>query len=195
VIVTNNTKRVSRLSAIVDVRLGEPPLPDMNAALGITQLKKVESFIERRRELAERFVQITQRGKYRVPLQGGEGENVFFSLPVMIDGSPREVEKYARGHGVAVQRAFSDVALGGTMLYESPEGPGEETVTASGTPGSGDETDGSGLRTDDVTADTGVAEGHPHALAFMSQMVLFPLYPTLGKAEQERIERVLATLP
>ncbi|MFP4212330.1 MAG: DegT/DnrJ/EryC1/StrS family aminotransferase [Alkalispirochaeta sp.] len=178
VIVTNNTKRVARLSGIVDERLGEPPLPDMNAALGITQLKKIESYIERRRELAERFVQITQRGKYRVPLQGGDGENVFFSLPVMIDGAPREVEKYARGHGVAVQRAFSDVALGGTSLYESSEDEGE---------GAREGADGA--------TGIGAPEGYPNALSFMSQMVLFPLYPTLGKSEQERIERVLATLP
>jgi len=198
VIVTNNTKRVSRLSTIVDERLGEPPLPDMNAALGITQLKKVESYIERRRELAERFVQITQRGKYRVPLQGGEGENVFFSLPVMIDGSPREVEKYARGHGVAVQRAFSDVALGGTGVDDATDdvGAGGLRGASAGMDAAVSVPPDRGESASEERADdTGGPEGYPHALSFVSQMVLFPLYPTLGKAEQERIERVLATLP
>jgi hypothetical protein len=40
-----------------------------------------------------------------------------------------------------------------------------------------------------------VAARFPNALTFSSQTVLFPLYPTLGKSEQERVERVLATLP
>lgn len=155
VVMSNNTRRVSALTAMVDHRIGEPPLPDMNAALGITQLKQLDSFIERRRDIASRFVRTVQRGRYRVPFQGGDGENVFFTFPVMIDSSPREVEKYARGHGVSVQRAFLDV------VYATL-----------------DETD-----------------RFPNGLLFSSQMVLFPLYPTLGKSEQERIERVLATLP
>lgn len=155
VVMSNNTKRISALSAMVDESIGEPPLPDMNAALGLTQLKQLDSFIERRRDIAARFVRTVQRGKYRVPLQGGEGDNVFFALPVMIDSSPREVEKYARGHGVTVRRAFGDV------VFSTEEDSGR----------------------------------FPNALAFSSQMVLFPLFPTLGKSEQERIERVLATMP
>ncbi|MDA3949941.1 MAG: DegT/DnrJ/EryC1/StrS family aminotransferase [Spirochaeta sp.] len=176
VVLTSNTRRVSALTALVDERIGEPPLPDMNAALGITQLKQLESFIERRRDIAARFVKTVQRGKYRVPLQGGEGDNVFFALPVMVDGSPREVEKYARSHGVTARRAFNDVAFSSGSLQDgipSADASGAET-----------ETDGEGA-----------GSPYPNALAFASQMVAFPLFPTLGKAEQEQIERVLATLP
>ncbi len=169
IVITSNTRHVSRLSGWVDVKIGEPPLPDMNAALGITQLKQIETFIERRRDAAARFVRTLQRGRYRVPLQGGDGDNVFFALPVMIDSSPREIEKYAHGHGVFAQRAFTETLLASLSLA----GGDEESQLAS----------------DDISA------RFPNGIAFSSQMVLFPLFPTLSKGQQERIEKVLATLP
>ncbi len=180
VAITNNTKRVSSMSARVDHDIGEPPLPDMNAALGLTQLKQIEKFIERRKEIASRFVRVVQRGRYRVPLQGGDGDNVFFALPVMIDSSPREAEKYAQSHGVTVRRAFTETILSEISLLS-----GNDIADCGGT---GD-SDAGALRTPDRP------DFFPNGISFSSQTVLFPLFPTLGKTEQERIERVLATLP
>lgn len=159
VVVTNSTRRAAALQAAVAEELGAPPLPDMNAALGLTQMKQLERFIERRRDIAGRMIRVVQRTSHGVPLQGGDGENVFFALPVVVNSSPRDVEQYARGHGVTVVRAFE-----GTILEEM---------------GVADE----------------VTEGFPNALSLASRMVLFPLYPSLATSEQERIERVLATMP
>lgn len=180
VVLSNSTRRIGALNRLVDARIGEPPLPDMNAALGLTQMKQVESFLERRRELAARFVKVVQRGSYRVPLQGGDGENVFFGLPIMVDSSPRDVEKYAQSHGVTALRPFLDVAataVDAAVTGEPPEG-GE---------GSDGEDVSVGGAFDAVTC--------PNAIAFASQLVVFPVFPTLTKTEHERIERVLATLP
>ncbi len=215
VVISSSTKRVSVLSSCVDPAVGEPPLPDMNAALGITQLKQIERFIERRKEIAARFVGVVQRGRYRVPLQGGDGDNVFFALPVMVDSSPREVEKYAQGHGVAVQRAFVDTVLsvltgdggdGGRGDDERDEDGrgdverGEEGVRGDsegeqGQDGAWGERGEWRERGEEGVRGGSVAARFPNALTFSSQTVLFPLYPTLGKSEQERVERVLATLP
>ncbi len=159
-VVTNNTRRVSVLTAAIDFGEGEAPLPDMNAAMALTQMRQLESFVERRREIAGRFLRTIQRGRHAMPLQGGDGEAVFPALPVLVESSPRDVEQYARGHGVSAQRAFQDTVL--TLLSD---------------------------------AEHDVAALHPNALSLAGRMVVFPLYPTLGKSEQEAVERVLATMP
>jgi len=155
VILTNNMRRVGTINGYLDAHTGEPPLPDMNAALGLTQLKQLDRFIERRREIAGHFIRTLQRSAHGVVLQGEEVDNVFPSLPVQVETSPREVEKYARTHGVATIRAFS----------------------------------GADLSEGDPTRE------FPNGFAFLARTVLFPLYPSLSKAELSQIERVLATLP
>lgn len=154
-VMTNNTRRVGAINAYLDAHTGEPPLPDMNAALGLTQLKQLDRFIERRREIAAHFVRTLQRSAHGVVLQGEEVDNVFPALPVQVETSPREVEKYARAHGVATMRAFSGADL----------------------------------------SDGDPARAYPNGFAFLARTVLFPLYPSLSKAEISKIERVLATLP
>ncbi len=159
-VVTNNTKRVSVLTAATDAGYGEASLPDMNAAMALTQMRQLERFLERRRELVSRFLRTVQRGRHTLPLQGGDGEAVFPALPILVESSPRDVEQYARSHGVSAGRAFPDTAL--TLLSD---------------------------------AEHDVTRLYPNALSLAGRMVLFPLYPTLGKSEQETIERILATMP
>ena len=107
-VTTNSARGKSALSAAVDPVYGEPRLPDMNAALGLTQVKQLPRFLSRRRDILARYLRAVQRGAHHVPLQGRGGEEVFPALPVVIDSSPREVEKYARKHGVQTRRAFED---------------------------------------------------------------------------------------
>lgn len=158
-VLTNNMRRVGTINRYLDAHTGEPPLPDMNAALGLTQLKQLDRFIERRREIAAHFIRALQRGAHGVVLQGEEVDNVFPALPVQVETSPREVEKYARAHGVATLRAFS-----GTDLSQRDE-------------------------------ESDLGRDYPNGIGFLARTILFPLFPTLSKAEIGQIERVLATLP
>ena len=168
VVVTNNSRRVNALGTATDGTEGELPLPDMNAALGLTQLKNLERFIERRRELAARFLRVVQRTRHSLPMQTGEAENVFYGLPLIVDSSPREIEQYARSHGVTVVRAFSDAMLYGlTSTNDNNEALSDETIPRL----------------------------YPNAVSIAGRTVLFPLFPTLTKSDQDRIERVLATIP
>ncbi|SIQ04375.1 dTDP-4-amino-4,6-dideoxygalactose transaminase [Alkalispirochaeta americana] len=173
VVATSNTRRVSALNSAVNGESGDLPLPDMNSALGLTQMKQLETFIERRRELARRFMRTLQRTRHSLPVQPGEGENVYFALPVLVESSPRDVEHYARTHGVTVIRAFQETILNALSDADTSREEPPEADSESGT----------------------VLERYPHALSLAGRMVLFPLFPTLSKADQERIERVLATLP
>ncbi|MCG8481544.1 MAG: DegT/DnrJ/EryC1/StrS family aminotransferase [Spirochaetales bacterium] len=174
-VVTNGTKRLSQLSSWADDGRGESPLPDMNAALGLTQLRQIEKFVERRRELTARFLRTVQRGRHSVPLQDGEVENVFSALPVRLESSPREVEQYAREHGVSADRAFHDTVL--TLIS------------------GGDESAEGDMRDDSTETGEDAGRSFPNAVALASRMVVFPLFPTLSKGEQDKIERVLATMP
>jgi dTDP-4-amino-4,6-dideoxygalactose transaminase len=82
-------------------------LPDVNSALGLTQIKELDRFLEKRRELAPRFLRSLSAGRHRMPAQPGDGENVFFSFPVALESGVNEVIAYARKHEVEAVPAFS----------------------------------------------------------------------------------------
>ena len=82
-------------------------LPDVNSALGLTQIKELDRFLEKRRELAPRFIRSLSGGRHRMPAQPGDGENVFFSFPVALETGMNEVIAYARKHDVEAVPAFS----------------------------------------------------------------------------------------
>jgi dTDP-4-amino-4,6-dideoxygalactose transaminase len=98
-------------------RAGELPpevlLPDVNSALGLTQIKELERFLERRRELAGRFTRALSGGRHRMPAQTGDGENVFYSFPAVLETGMNEVIAYARKHDVEAVPAFSGSLLAG----------------------------------------------------------------------------------
>ncbi|MFO7781619.1 MAG: DegT/DnrJ/EryC1/StrS family aminotransferase, partial [Spirochaetia bacterium] len=90
-------------------------LPDVNSALGLTQIKELDRFLQKRRELAPRFLRSLSGGRHRMPAQPGDGENVFFSFPVALESGVNEVIAYARKHEVEAVPAFS-----GSMVASRP---------------------------------------------------------------------------
>lgn len=89
-------------------------LPDLNAALASIQLKHIEDFIERRRDIASVYTRSLAKGRHRTFSQDGDSENVFFTFPVIFDGGVQEVIKYSRSKQVVVEKAFED-ALGARL--------------------------------------------------------------------------------
>jgi dTDP-4-amino-4,6-dideoxygalactose transaminase len=85
-------------------------LPDLNGALAGMQLKQIEEFIERRRDIAAIYTRSIEKGKHRTFVQNGDSENVYFSFPVVIDGGVKDAMKYARSKRVMTVRAFEDAA-------------------------------------------------------------------------------------
>jgi dTDP-4-amino-4,6-dideoxygalactose transaminase len=134
-VVTNNTRRVSQFSSAVDRLTGEAPLPDMNAALGITQLMQLEQFVERRKDFSSRFLRTLQRGNHAVPLPSDDSEPVFPALPVRVGSSPRDVEQFARAKGVSVSRAFTDTVLSIVTSGETEVNPDRRFPNALGLAG------------------------------------------------------------
>lgn len=84
-------------------------LPDMNASLGIVQLVKIESTIERRREIFKAFQQSLQKGDGKSFLSGNINFNPNgFTFPVMIETRIDEAIAFAEKYGIEVRRSFKD---------------------------------------------------------------------------------------
>ncbi len=155
-------------------------LPDMNAALGLTQIREIEGFVARRAEIASAFSRAIMRGRHRTPLQPGESQNVHLTFPVLVEESVPEIITYARRKGVE-----ADLAFGATIVERIAQ------VASSRDSHSGSET----------TADETHAEGPvvlgdlPVARALLLRCVRFPLYPSMTAKEAATVERVLTTLP
>ena len=86
-------------------------LPDMNASLAQMQIKYIEEFIAKRRDIAAVYNRALMKGKHRTFTQDGDNENVFFSFPVILDGSTREAIKYSRSKRVTIKEAFTDSVI------------------------------------------------------------------------------------
>jgi perosamine synthetase len=94
-------------------------MTDYNAALGLAQLRDLESAIEKRRELAALFAQSLARTRHRLIAQGGEGECGYWALPVSIDSSVKDVAAYAKKKDLDSVLAFERSLLGAGLVPES----------------------------------------------------------------------------
>jgi dTDP-4-amino-4,6-dideoxygalactose transaminase len=97
-------------------KLPRQPLPgellsDLNAALGITQVKNIEKFIEKRKEIAAVFSRSAMRARHRMLSQKGDAENIFFSFPLLLVSGMKDVQAYARKKGIECEAAFNESIL------------------------------------------------------------------------------------
>jgi len=93
------------------------PLPDMNAALGISQLAALESFALARREIAAVYAQSLLKSRHRSLIQKTEADNVLSSFPVVLSDGMKEVRTYALKKNVDTAPAFAHTIA---ALEESP---------------------------------------------------------------------------
>ncbi len=97
----------------------EARMTDYNAALGLAQLRDLESAIARRRELASLFAQSLARTRHRLVSQGGEGEPGYWALPVSAASGAKELRAYAKKKEVETEGAFDGSILARGL---APEG-------------------------------------------------------------------------
>jgi len=121
VLLGRGRKEAAALTKISSTLSADLLLSDLNAALGITQVRKLNSFLQRRREIAAVFTRAVMQSRHGILAQKAEGENVNFSFPVLLDSGMKDVQAYARKKGVETRPAFTDSALAG---LSSEEGDG-----------------------------------------------------------------------
>lgn len=165
-------------------------LADMNAALGVAQLKEIARFLQARRDIADVFLRSMQSSRHSAlasPAEAeGAPEGVNYRFPVLVREGLREVRQYAAKKGIDTQPAFRDsiVAVTSAAAEADPEAGSVGGGRPVGEPAQADEPAG------------GTAErSHPNARDLLWRCLLFPLYPSLTRKDVQHISRVLATLP
>lgn len=84
-------------------RLGE-----MNAALALHQMRDLDKFVAKRRELAELYAQSLARSRKRSLSQGFESESAAFGLVVVFESGVKDARAYAKKKEVETAMAFDD---------------------------------------------------------------------------------------
>jgi dTDP-4-amino-4,6-dideoxygalactose transaminase len=106
-----STKQRTALRAAARDLPVECSMPDMNGALGNTQLRELEYFVTRRRELEEQFAEALQRSRHRRPVPEAGTESVPSGFAVLVESGGNEVIAYAKKHGVDAAYAFDGSVL------------------------------------------------------------------------------------
>ncbi len=107
-------------SALKHIQEGSPlysQIPDMNAALGISQVTALESFVAARRELAAAYGQSLLKTRHRTLVQKVDAEIVLSSFPVALSDGMKEVRQYALKKSVDTIPAFAETIA---ALEDSP---------------------------------------------------------------------------
>lgn len=97
-----------RIKQIIEEYSSNILLPDINAALGLSQMKDINKFIHTREEIAEVFSQSLAKSRHRTLVQPGEGHNINVAFPVLINNGLKEVRQYAMRKNIETMPAFSD---------------------------------------------------------------------------------------
>ena len=108
VAVSSSQDCIERLRKYAD--LGSPyvDLPDMNAALGIVQLSKIDTLLERRRSIFQMYLQAQRKSDTRLfgsasPLFSSNG----YGFSVIVKARPDDAIAFANKYSVSCKRTFS----------------------------------------------------------------------------------------
>jgi len=96
----------------------EERLSDLNAALALSQLKDLDRFLEKRRELYAIYEQSLARSHKKALTQAGDGEAARFGCVVVLETGVKDVCAYAKKKGVDTVMAFEDSCIGGGLVPE-----------------------------------------------------------------------------
>lgn len=161
------------LRELCEGNAGYTRLADLNAALGLSQLREVGRFVSLRREIGTLFLQSVCRTAHRPLVPKEDGGFNFYSFPVLLEHGLKEVRQYAQKKEVETRLAYA-----GSILAKEGEMDAEERVGAEGD-----------------AVERAPAAGTPEAKNLLLRCLLFPLYPALSRRNIEAISRVLMTLP
>jgi perosamine synthetase len=107
-------------AALKRIQEGSPlysQIADMNAALGISQVAALETFVATRREIAAVYQQSLMKSRHKALVQKTEAECVLSSFPVVLADGMKDVRHYALKKNVDTAPAFADTIA---ALEDSP---------------------------------------------------------------------------
>ncbi|QQO08555.1 DegT/DnrJ/EryC1/StrS family aminotransferase [Breznakiella homolactica] len=90
----------------------EYSLPDMNAALAVIQFKESRRNLEKRKDIAEVYIQSSLRTRHKRFIEtDGIGYNNY-AFPLILETGMKDVVAYAKKKEVSVENAFGDTLVG-----------------------------------------------------------------------------------
>jgi perosamine synthetase len=111
VVLVKNKQDFHYLKRVLEISPEYPLLSDVNAAIGLAQLKQITAFLEIRREIAEIFSKALMRSEHATLIQKHTASNVHYSFPVIVSQSMLEVRKYAKKQQIETHVAFNESVI------------------------------------------------------------------------------------
>lgn len=96
----------------------EERMSDMNAALALSQIKDLEKFLEKRRELANLYAQSLARAHRRPLSPACECEPSNFGCVVVLESGVKDVRAYAKKKDIDTVMAFDDSCIVAGLVPE-----------------------------------------------------------------------------
>lgn len=111
-------REAQALRNVAEQLCAEELMTDMNAALGLAQIKDLDKFLEKRRELSELYGQSLARAHRKNLTATIECEPSNFGCVVVLESGAKDVRAYARKKDVDTAMAFDDTCAAAGVVPE-----------------------------------------------------------------------------
>jgi perosamine synthetase len=110
-VVARKKSEVQNIKRLVEENPDYALLPDLNAAVALSQIRELPAFLSARREMARIFEEALHRSRHTSLTQTEGGTAVPFSFPVVVETSLKDVRQFARKKGIDTQAAFNETLI------------------------------------------------------------------------------------
>ena len=87
-------------------------ITDLQCALGSSQMKRLNDFIDERHSIAERYSQLIKESKITLPFQNNDTRSAYHLYPILVSSNIRkQVFDYLRSHNIGVNVLYIPVHL------------------------------------------------------------------------------------
>ncbi|MBN2532101.1 MAG: DegT/DnrJ/EryC1/StrS family aminotransferase [Spirochaetales bacterium] len=113
----------SKMKDCIENRRRHLLLPDLNASLGLAQLKEIDTYIARRKEIENIYSRSLMKSRHTTLKQRDSYDPPHYSFPVMLTSGMNDVRKYARRKNIETIPAFWDsiISVGGDLNIDVPD--------------------------------------------------------------------------
>jgi perosamine synthetase len=118
IVFTKDKKVAKNLKVMHESLPSDLLLSDFNASLGLAQLKEIDHYVQRRREIFLIYRDACLKSGNKTLSVMNDETTPFFSFPVILSSSMNDVRKYARKHDLDTLPAFLDSIIAKNIELE-----------------------------------------------------------------------------
>jgi dTDP-4-amino-4,6-dideoxygalactose transaminase len=91
-------------------------LPDMNAAMAVVQFREATRNLEKRKDIADAYIQASLRTRHKRFVQNDGYEYNNYAFALILETGMKDVMAYAKTKDIAVESAFEDTLMGAGLI-------------------------------------------------------------------------------